>query len=94
MWSNERSRSQMIHQPNLGSTVYEVAIYNKDVRALVKENQSHSFYEDHWADEQHQDVAARDELEAREIIEKRFPPSQGFVIIDVHPAKMDARFHV
>ena len=46
----------MIHQPNFGNTVYEVAIYNKDVRALVKENQSHSFYEDHWADEQHQDV--------------------------------------
>lgn len=84
----------MIHQPSQGHTVYEVAIYNRDVRALVKENQSHSFFDDCWADEQHQDVAARDELEAREIMEKRFPPSQGFVITDVHPAELDARFHV
>lgn len=84
----------MIHQPNQDSTIYEVAIYNRKVRALVKENQSHVFFEDHWADEQLQDVAARDEDEAREIIQKRFPPTDGFVITDVHPAKTDSRFHV
>lgn len=84
----------MIQQPILGSTVYEVAIYNKDVRALVKENQSHSFFDDHWADEQVRDVTARDELEARELMAARFPPSDGFVITDIHPAKTSVRFHV
>jgi len=62
------------------SQVYLVKFYNKVVRALVKENQSHSFFEDHWADVHTQDVTATDEAEARKKIAKRFPPEDGFVI--------------
>ena len=62
------------------SQVYLVKFYNKVVRALVKENQSHSFFEDHWADLHTQDVVAADEAEARTKIAKRFPPEDGFVI--------------
>lgn len=84
----------MIQHPDDGSTVYEVAVYNKKVRALVKENRSHVFFADTWADEQVQDVAAHDEDEARELIERRFPPAQGFVVTAVQPAKTESRFHV
>jgi len=65
------------------SQTYLVKFYNKVVRALVKENQSHSFFEDHWADIHTQDVVATSEREARSKIAKRFPPEDGFVIENV-----------
>ncbi|MCG8653201.1 MAG: hypothetical protein MI861_25395 [Pirellulales bacterium] len=63
-----------------------VKLYNKVVRALVKENQSHSFFDDHWADIHTQDVVATSEDEARTKIAKRFPPEDGFVIETVAAA--------
>jgi len=65
--------------------VYLVKLYNKVVRALVKENQSHSLYEDHWADIHTQDVVAATEDEARRKIALRYPPGDGFVIEQVTP---------
>ena len=65
--------------PNIGQ-IFLVKFYNKVVRALVKENQSHNFFEDHWADVHTQDVVARTEAEARTKIAKRFRPEDGFVI--------------
>jgi len=65
--------------------VYLVSFYNKDVRALVKDNRSHSFFEDSWADVHTQDVSADSEDEARAELAKRFPPEDGFVIEKVIP---------
>ena len=59
---------------------YEVSIYNRDVRAAVKGNQSHILFGDHWADLQFQDVQAQSETEARKLISRRYPLDQGFVI--------------
>lgn len=73
--------------PNSGHKVYEVGLYNKDVRALVKQNKSHNYFDDQWADVQVRDVVARDEGEARALIAERFPPKDGFVIQDVYPSK-------
>lgn len=70
--------------PSMGQ-VYLVKFYNKVVRALVKDNQSHSFFEDHWADVHTQDVVAGSEDEARSKIASRFPPEDGFVIETVMP---------
>ena len=70
----------MRHPTRDGDKVYEVAIYNKDVRSLVKQNQSHKLFDDSWADAQVHDVVARTEGEAREAIADRFPPGDGFVI--------------
>lgn len=66
--------------------VFEVAIYNRDVRAAVKENRSHSLYGDHWADVQLHDVTAHNESEAREMIADRFPPAEGFVVEEMIPS--------
>lgn len=68
------------------SKVYLVTIYNKVVRALVKENQTHTFYSDLWADAHTQDVTAETEAEARSIATHRFPPEDGFVIEHIEPA--------
>ena len=63
---------------------YEVSIYNRDVRAAVKGNESHIFYGDQWADVQYQGVYAESEQEARKLISMRYPPDQGFVVQDLH----------
>ena len=78
----------MLQQPKTGQHLYEVAIYNKDVRAMVKENESHCYFDDHWADVQFHDIMAHNEEEARELIIRRFPPDDGFVIEDVHTTHM------
>ena len=70
----------MLQDPMDGERVFEVSIYNKLVRSLVKENQSHDVFDDHWADLRIQKLIARDEYEARRVICERFPKSDGFVI--------------
>ena len=63
-----------------GKHFYEVNVYNREVRAAVKDNESHCFYGDHWADLQTQDVLARDESEAWKLVTERYPPDKGFVV--------------
>lgn len=70
----------MLHKPCDGEQVYEVSLYNKIVRSLVKENRSHDLFEDHWADSQKHDVVACDEAEARRMVARRFKSDDGFVI--------------
>ena len=55
-------------------------LYNRDVRAAVKDNRSHALYGDHWADVQVQDVMAESEDQARRLISSRYPPEEGFVV--------------
>jgi hypothetical protein len=70
----------MLQHAMNGRKAFEVTLYNKDVRAAVKENQSHLIYGDHWADAQIQDVMASDEVEALNLIDLRYPREEGFVI--------------
>ena len=63
-----------------GRNAYEVSIYNRDVRAAVKGNQSHILFGDHWADIQFQDVQAQSETEARKLMSRRYPLDHGFDI--------------
>ena len=73
----------MLRSPINGNQVFEVSIYNKEVRSLVKENQSHSYFDDYWANSQIRDIMAKNESEARRLISERFPPDDGFVIESV-----------
>jgi hypothetical protein len=70
----------MLQLPTNGQHIFEVSIYNKDVRTLVKENQSHAIFDDQWADNHFQDVVAQDEDQARRLIAERYPSDDGFVI--------------
>ena len=78
----------MLHIPMDGEQLFEVSIYNKLVRSLVKENQSHDIFDDHWADLHVQKLIAQDETEARRIICLRFPEKDGFVIEAVKPTSI------
>ncbi len=80
--------SYMERTPHNGDQVFEVSIYNKEVRSLVKENMSHDFFDDHWADEQIRDVLAETADEARQLVGNRFPADEGFVIASVKPLQM------
>ena len=73
----------MLHLPNAGQQVFEVSVYNREVRSLVKENQSHHYFDDQWADIQIRDVIAHDEIEAWKLIAERFPSDDGFIIEEV-----------
>ena len=70
----------MLYNPTKDERVFEISVYNKLVRALVKENKSHDRFDDHWADLQIESLIASDENEARRIISRRLPESDGFVI--------------
>jgi hypothetical protein len=77
---HRKGSETMLQMPINGHNIYEVSIYNKEVRAMVKENQHHHFFDDQWADIHVRNVTARDEGEAVSIISKRFPSEDGFVI--------------
>jgi len=62
---------------------FEVAVYNKDVRRLLKEGRKHRDLKDDWADMHYIDVKADDVAAARTKISQKYPESQGFVIDNV-----------
>jgi hypothetical protein len=73
----------MLQLPVNGQHVYEVSIYNRQVRAMLKENLHHHFFDDQWADIHIRNVTARNENEAKNVISERFPCEEGFVIEQV-----------
>jgi len=75
----------MYEFPFEGRKAFRVNIYNKDVRAAVKENRSHAEFRDEWADVQVHEIVAVDEADARQMIARRFRPEKGFVIEAVTP---------
>ena len=62
---------------------FEVAVYNKEVRKLMKEGERHRHLTDDWADIHYLEVTAEDERGARAKIEAKYPEDQGFVIENV-----------
>ena len=62
---------------------FEVAVYNKDVRRLMKEGKRHRDLKDDWADMHYIDISAADVTSARAKITQKYPESQGFVIDNV-----------
>lgn len=76
-----------VQQAIFQETVFVISVYNKRVRALVKQNQSHDFFDDHWADAHTQNVVASSEAKALEIASRRYPPEDGFVIQTIYRAK-------
>lgn len=72
-----------LHCPSPGSRAFEVTIYNRKVRALLKENDQHRTYSDRWANPTRQVVDAIDADEAKALARRRYPPEEGFVIASV-----------
>jgi len=75
----------MLNLPNNGYRIFQVSLYNEEVRRAERHHQPHCFYSQEWAHQQVRDVVARDEDEALELIMQRFPPEDGFVVEQVRP---------
>jgi hypothetical protein len=71
---------KMLHLQSSDAQVFQVALYNERVRALVNTRRRHGWFSNRWAEVQVRDVVARDEAEARLLIAERFPPEDGFVV--------------
>ncbi len=63
--------------------LFEITIYNKEVREKVEAGEHHEGVRDYWADFQYIKIGAADEEEVRAMIETMHPSVQGFVIDDV-----------
>lgn len=70
----------MLHLASSDVQVFQVALYNERVRALVSQRRRDGRFSNRWAEVQLRDVVARDEEEARLLIAERFPPEDGFVV--------------
>lgn len=67
-------------------STFEVAVYNKAVRAKLEAGEHHRELNDDWADIHYVEFKAADTAEARRKAEIKFPVDQGFVIEAVMPA--------
>jgi hypothetical protein len=76
-------QADTLHSPRLGCTTYAVLIYNRTVRARMKENKPNHLHSDRWAEAQTHEVCADSVEDARRIAAARFPAGDGFVITDV-----------
>lgn len=65
---------------------YEVAIYNEQVRQMLKQGDKHEFLDDDWADIHYLEFTASGEQEARAKAQSKYPPEQGYVIENITPA--------
>ena len=64
-----------------GPLSFEVFLCNKKTRAIV-------FYDKLWADVQKLDVEAKDEIEALQKNEHRFPTKDDFVVAALNPTML------
>ncbi len=63
--------------------LFEITIYNKEVREKVEAGEHHNRFRDSWADFQYIEIDAPNEEQARVQIEVMHPGVQGFVIDDI-----------
>jgi hypothetical protein len=64
---------------------YEVAVYNEDVRQMIKQGDKHEFLSDDWANINYLEIRADSEQQARSKASSKYPPNQGYVIESITP---------
>lgn len=80
----------MVQMSDSEQRLFDAAIYNRIVRSMVKDNRSHPFFDDKWADGVIFEVPGRDESDARARLARRYPPELGFVVETIVPARVSA----
>jgi len=75
--------SKTDRKTTINTNIYEVVIYNKEVRRLVSIQESHPNWNDGWADHRYVEVPA---LNIRSVIKKirgKYPRFRGFKIVAI-----------
>ena len=62
---------------------FEIGVYNKEVRDLVGNGQSHADLSDNWADIHFIEIKARDRSHALTKLRVRYPENRGYVISEI-----------
>lgn len=62
---------------------FEVSIFNRDVRACLKDNEDHPVYSERWCDPQKTILLARDEVDLASKVRAHFPVEAGFVVENI-----------
>ena len=65
---------------------FEVVLYNEQVRAKVREGDSHRRFNDEWADSHYIEFKADSEDAALAKCRQKYPEAEGFVIEGVTEA--------
>ncbi len=65
---------------------FEVAIYNQQVRDLVKVGERHKHLADDWGDTHYIEIVADNQDQARSKASVRYPQAAGYVIEQIVPA--------
>ena len=63
--------------------VFEVGIFNKEVRELTRIGERHQVLSDDWEDLHYFEFVANDEQEARSKAQSKYPAANGYVIDQV-----------
>lgn len=63
--------------------MFEIAIFNREVRDLIAEGEHHKQLKDSWADLNYIEIRADNATEAKRKIFKRYPEEKGFEISQV-----------
>lgn len=81
---NMQSSGQIFDELEAGSIgekrTFEIRVFNKDVRAYLKENHDHPIYNDRWCDTQCRLLTVCDEIELAKKLSELYPVKQGFVV--------------
>ena len=72
-----------MHKPPRATNIYEVVMYNTEVRQLVEIDESHPRWDDGWADSRYIEIPA---LNIRSVIKKirsKYSRQRGFKILAI-----------
>lgn len=60
--------------------IYEVILYNEQVRDKLREGEHHRTFNDDWGDSHYIEIRADDEDHALAKVHQKYPPEDGFVV--------------
>ncbi|WP_428246408.1 hypothetical protein [Ferrovibrio sp.] len=79
----ERLATVAITAPAPDDKVFNVAVFNQEVRRAHMMGQKHRNLDDKWAEINHEEVSAANEDAVRKKMLRKYPPERGFVIESV-----------
>lgn len=76
----ERMAAEALQAPAEEDKIFEVAVYNQEVRRAHMMGQKHRNLDDKWAEINYEEIFAPNEDAARKKVMRKYPPERSFVI--------------
>lgn len=75
--------SNRVNKMNHENNIFEISIYNQEVRDLVKTGESHRQLDDSWSENRYLQIEAENEEKATTGLRRRYPEAKGYVFTSV-----------